>query len=167
MPAHPEDYIHICTCKTAYLFSACAAIGGDQADLTPDQSARLAAFGIDFGLAFQITDDTLDYTASDEQWGKNTGGDLAQGKQTLPLILTLQSASEDERRELEQIVDEGHDLVRIRGIMNRHRALERSIELAEDYTQRALDNLEGLPVKDQSAYDLLLALPEFINHRRY
>jgi octaprenyl-diphosphate synthase len=163
----PDDYLRICTCKTGWLFSACTALAGDLAGLGADTVARLAAFGMDFGIAFQITDDTLDYTAVDELWGKSVGIDLAAGKQTLPLILTLQSADPDERRRLGQLVREGNGRAEVLEALRRHRAIDRSLELAQTYTQQSLAHLDGIAVGDPSAYEYLTALPDYVARRSY
>jgi octaprenyl-diphosphate synthase len=163
----PEDYIDIISRKTAYLFSACAAIGGLHAGLEPEGVAAVTAFGMDFGLAFQITDDTLDYTAADAQWGKPVGIDLASGKQTLPLILTLQAARGAERAELESALTEGRNPDLVREAMRRHDAIARSLAAAREHIRRALASLEGLAVRDRAAFELLRALPEYVIGRSY
>jgi octaprenyl-diphosphate synthase len=163
----PDDYLHVCTCKTGWLFSACTVLAGELAALPPDRISQLAAFGMDLGLAFQITDDTLDYTADDEMWGKSVGIDLASGKQTLPLILTLQSAPPEERARLEQLVRAGEGEAEIRDALRRHHAIERSLELAREHSNRCPAHLDGLEVCDQMACEYLISLPDFIAHRRY
>lgn len=162
-----EDYLHICSCKTGWLFSACAALGGELAHLESDHVARLAAFGMDFGLAFQITDDTLDYTAQSESWGKAVGSDLAAGKQTLPLILTLQHADEDEAAELRRALGEGGDPEIIHRAMARHRAIERSLDVARRYSSQSVEHLAPLEVRDPVAYEYLVMLPEYVIDRQY
>ena len=162
-----EDYLHLITCKTGYLFSACAALGGSKAGLEPEPMASLAAFGLDFGLAFQITDDALDYTADDDQWGKGVGQDLAAGKQTLPLILTLEDAGEDERGQIETILSQGRDPGPIHESMRRSRAFDRSLEIAREYALQSVGHLEGLEVYDRAAHEFLMSLPEYVLDRKY
>jgi octaprenyl-diphosphate synthase len=162
-----DDYLRMCACKTGWLFSACVAIGGELAGLPEAQVSRLAAFGMDFGLAFQITDDVLDYAAQDAHWGKAVGGDLEAGKQTLPLILTLRDAAPDERARLESIIRHGGDLAPVREAIKRGRAIERSLDEARQYAQRAMSNLDGLSPADPVAFDHLASLPEYVIDRRY
>ena len=162
-----EDYLHIISCKTAYLFSACGALGGLNADLSPARMTQVTAFGLHFGLAFQITDDALDYTATDDQWGKDRGMDLATGKQTLPLILTLNDASPEDRRQLTAILNNGRDIGVINQYLERYGALERSLSIAQDHGRQALAHLEGLEVADEKAYEYLAALAQYVAGRRY
>jgi octaprenyl-diphosphate synthase len=164
----PDDYLRIISCKTAYLFSACGSVGGLCSVTPPEAVARLAAFGLEFGLAFQITDDALDYTANDEHWGKSVGIDLAGGKQTLPLILALRSLEEGEREAFAASLRAGEaDLAAIRGLLDRTGALERTLEMARGYAGRSLARLDGLEVQDEASFELLQSLPEYVVSRRY
>lgn len=162
-----EDYLHIISCKTAGLFSACAALGAISAGGPAAAIAQATAFGMAFGLAFQITDDTLDYMAADAQWGKSVGMDLAAGKQTLPLILTLQEASPEDRAAIEALLGEGRDVRAVFPYFERYGALGRSLETARTYTRQALAQLEGLPRADETALEFLQALPEYVVRRHY
>lgn len=163
----PDDYLHIITRKTAALFSACGAIGGICAALPEKTIDLLSAFGLNFGLAFQITDDALDYTAKDENWGKSIGIDLEGGKQTLPLILALQEASPEDRQQLESVLNNGRDLPLICRTLERYGTIERSLETARGYAKRATEQLADLDVHDPTAFDYLTALPEYVIGRRY
>ena len=90
--ARPEaSYLHSISGKTASLFSAAARIGGLVADLDRTQIDALTEFGEAFGIVFQIVDDLLDLTATDEQLGKPAGHDMVEGVYTLPVLRTLQA----------------------------------------------------------------------------
>lgn len=93
----PEEYYDLIRDKTAGLFSAACELGGIAAGADPDQIERLRLIGEGFGLAFQIRDDVLDLTGIEERLGKPVGQDVTNGKMTLPCILALQDADEDER----------------------------------------------------------------------
>jgi octaprenyl-diphosphate synthase len=89
-----DEHLEIIRRKTAYLFSGCAEIGGLLGDCSPSQQVALREYGFNLGIAFQIVDDVLDYTAEESALGKPIGGDLREGKVTLPIILLLQHAPE-------------------------------------------------------------------------
>ena len=86
------DYVRIITQKTASFMSACCRIGGLLGALPPAQVEALTGYGLDIGVAFQISDDSLDFIADQERFGKAIGSDLREGKLTLPLIAMLQRA---------------------------------------------------------------------------
>jgi octaprenyl-diphosphate synthase len=87
-----QEHLEIIRRKTAFLFSGCAEIGGLLGKSTPEQCAALRDYGFNLGIAFQIVDDVLDYTADERVLGKPIGGDLKEGKVTLPIIYLLQRA---------------------------------------------------------------------------
>jgi octaprenyl-diphosphate synthase len=80
--------------KTAYLFSACCEIGALLGGATPEQQACLRDYGMNLGIAFQLIDDLLDFTSTEEVLGKPAGADLLEGKISLPLILLLERQPE-------------------------------------------------------------------------
>ncbi|MEP6850966.1 MAG: polyprenyl synthetase family protein, partial [Acidobacteriota bacterium] len=80
------EYFEILKRKTAYLFSACCEIGGLLGGVNIEQQAALREYGMNLGIAFQLADDALDLTGSDEKLGKASGADLIEGKVTLPLL---------------------------------------------------------------------------------
>ena len=82
-----DEHLEIIRRKTAYLFSGCAEIGGVLGNCTPAQRIALREYGFNLGIAFQIVDDVLDYTSDEAVLGKPIGGDLREGKVTLPIIL--------------------------------------------------------------------------------
>ncbi|PYS53067.1 MAG: polyprenyl synthetase family protein [Acidobacteria bacterium] len=86
-----EEYLDILQRKTAYLFSACCEIGAIMGRADAAQQEALREYGMNLGTAFQLIDDLLDFTASDEVLGKPAGVDLLEGKLTLPLIYLLDS----------------------------------------------------------------------------
>jgi octaprenyl-diphosphate synthase len=139
-----EDYFSIIRSKTAYLFSASAALGAVLAGQDADMIDRMAQFGLNFGLAFQITDDALDYEAQSDAWGKRVGSDLAEGKQTLPLLHTLQVASESDRAKLLAILKEGRDFETVHRYVRHYNGIDYSLERAAEFTRDAQRCLEGL-----------------------
>ncbi|HQO14181.1 MAG TPA: polyprenyl synthetase family protein, partial [Smithellaceae bacterium] len=93
-----EEYLTIIHKKTAVLISAACSSGAILASASQDKVAILAHFGHNIGMAFQMTDDTLDYMAKEKDFGKAIGKDLEEGKMTLPLIYALRKAKPAERK---------------------------------------------------------------------
>lgn len=92
-----EQYFSVIKKKTAGLIRAACAVGALHGQGSPEQVAALALYGEKIGLAFQIADDLLDYLGEEEQTGKETGNDFAEGKMTLPLIHALRQATTQEQ----------------------------------------------------------------------
>ena len=160
-----DDYFHIIRCKTANLFSACMSLGAVLADSNKDRVAFLADFGLNFGMAFQITDDTLDYTAQDSHWGKDVGTDVACGKFTLPLIRTLEVASPGDRESLMSSLNNGRDFSEILKQIHRYDGIRYSLGVARDFADRAQANLESL--RPSEAASLIRWLADYVVERGF
>ena len=160
-----RDYLQIIQNKTAHLFSACAGLGSLVARAQHHDVARMSAFGLNFGMAFQIVDDTLDFIAEGKQWGKAVGNDLAEGKQTLPLIYALRVASPADRDELTRCFNDGRDFSTILRYINKYNAIPYTLSIAESYSTRARNALRPLP--SSISITFLHRLSDFIIHRSY
>ncbi len=160
-----EDYFKIIESKTAYLFSASVGLGGMVADASDDAVESLTQFGLNFGMAFQITDDTLDYVASSDQWGKTVGTDVANGKQTLPLIYTLEVAEPEDRSNLIRLLNNGRDFHDVLKHIEKYRGLDHAREVADDYSGRALACLDRLAANDQTA--AMRQLCDYVTRRSF
>src|SRR4026209_1141046 len=101
-----SDYLDVLERKTAYLFSACCEVGAIMGNANEVERLALSSFGLNLGTAFQLTDDLLDFTASDDALGKAAGGDLLAGKVTLPLIYLLES-DVSAREKVDRVIAEG------------------------------------------------------------
>src|SRR5439155_14745872 len=101
-----EQYFDVIARKTAYLFSACCEIGSLLGRATPAQQTILRDYGMNLGVAFQLIDDLLDFTSSQDVLGKPAGADLIEGKVSLPLILLLQREPEM-RAPIQTVISEG------------------------------------------------------------
>ena len=163
-----NDYFDILRRKTAYLFSACCEIGAILAGADQQQQDALREYGMDLGIAFQLSDDVLDVMSDAEKLGKAAGTDLLEGKLTLPLIDLI--AKEPElRSSFETIMLEGsyrnlsRDQIKQKlvslGIIDGIK--KRSVE----HIERARKNLDVLP---QSEYrSCLTDTLDFIANRNY
>jgi len=152
-----KEYFDILRRKTAYLFSACCEIGAILGNATKDEQTALRDYGMNLGIAFQLADDLLDFTADEKVLGKAAGADLLEGKLTLPLILLLWREPE-KQRELEQIMHDGnYEKVSRKELLNAlevHKALAETRERAYNYAEKAKKNLEVLSKSEyRSALD--------------
>lgn len=162
-----EDHLEICSRKTACLFSSCARLAGVLAEVDSSREEQLAEYGRCLGLAFQLTDDLLDYTSDQETLGKPVLKDLKEGKITLPVIYLLQRANSEEREFLQSVVGERNfsqqNKNRIITLVHKHEALTSLQELANQFARKAVACCAHLP--DSIYRDALLSIPEFIMHR--
>lgn len=161
------EYIDVVGRKTASLFSACTALGALFADRPADEVAAASSFGYDFGIAFQITDDVLDFVADPDQLGKEIGMDVLGGKQTLPVLLALDQASERDRTRLEEWLRNGRDLPAIFETVQRYKGIELALDRARHYADRAVEALGRMNCVDSDAQDCLGALPPYVLSRSY
>lgn len=141
------NYFRVITEKTAKLFSAAAEIGAILSNAPPKQQTAMAEYGLYIGIAFQIIDDLLDYDASIEQTGKNIGGDLAEGKVTLPIIYALQASDKTQANYIRNVFENGDisALENIISILTTTQALEKTKATAIDYAKRAEKTLAHIP----------------------
>ncbi|MFH1681020.1 MAG: polyprenyl synthetase family protein, partial [Candidatus Eisenbacteria bacterium] len=131
-----EVYEEIIRCKTASLFSWCGRAAAMISGLGDGPADELASFGHHFGIAFQITDDVLDYVGASRDTGKGETSDLAEGKMTLPLILAMEkdaALAADVRRLLDGSKGAGDPVGRIAASVARNGAIEDSVRIAEDH----------------------------------
>lgn len=105
-----ESYLKVIQYKTAKLFEGAALCGAVVANASPEDAIALAQYGMHVGTAFQLIDDIMDYTSTEEEMGKSVGDDLAEGKPTLPLIFTMKNGSDAaQKRVREAIISGGID----------------------------------------------------------
>jgi octaprenyl-diphosphate synthase len=162
-----EDALKLATYKTACLFSGCARLGAVLGGLDGAEEQALADYGKYAGLAFQLVDDLLDFTASAEQLGKPVLSDLIEGKVTLPLIYAMENGHSEARELVARVLAEKEfNSVRpenIVSLVHDSGAVDRARNLAQDYAQRAKACLNG---HSNSEYARALAtLPDFILER--
>ncbi len=162
-----DEYLKIIQQKTAALFGACCFMGGALGSLSTVKTEGLRRFGLHFGTAFQLVDDTLDFIGKEQHLGKPVGSDLREGKMTLPLIVTLQNALPAELEVISHFVD-GQDrsseaFQRIVDLTQKYHGIEYALKEAGRYVQQAKRELQ--PFADCPAYDLLMELTDFIVKR--
>lgn len=160
-------YLKIIQSKTADLFGACASLGAMTAGRDAQDIHHLLQFGHAFGLAFQVTDDTLDYMAHHDHWGKSVGIDFSEGKQTLPFILACREASEDDRKQMESLLAEGRDFEAMHALIEKYHAVDLALGKAQGYAKKACEHLEKVSPQNHEAYEYLMALPGYVLQRSY
>ncbi len=137
------QYLEVIRSKTAQLFSAACRIGALVADRPKVEEDALETYGMNLGITFQLVDDALDYSAKQATLGKTVGDDFREGKITLPIILSFRRGDDEERafwrRTLEDLDQEDGDLERAIELMNKHDALEDTVERARHYGAIARD----------------------------
>lgn len=150
-----ELYIGVVRSKTAILMSAACEAGAILGGASVEQQQALAGFGMELGVAFQLMDDTLDYTASEKEFGKCIGHDLEEGKITLPLIHTLRHCTEDEQSLIQSVIDKDEmsltDFQHVSGLVKRYGGIQYTIDAARGYIEMCrgrLDTFEASPLRD-------------------
>lgn len=162
------DYLKIIKLKTAYLFSACCQMGAILGKVNKQKELALKNYGLHLGVAFQITDDTLDFIAPVEKFGKILGTDLKEGKVTLPLIILLERANPKEKALLKEIIQnsdglKGEDFKTVLGLIEKYNTIELSLQEAKGYADTARSYLEEF--EDCSPKWILLELTHSLLNR--
>jgi len=164
-----DDYLQVITDKTAVLMEAACRGGAVLGGLNSDREEGLARFGFNLGIAFQMTDDVIDYRSDKDVMGKNPGKDLEEGKLTLPLIYALKTAEASERDRVQQIIDRRHvadsDLQWARQFLHLRGGIEKTLEKSRDYLHKAKGRLAVFPESEEKA--ALIKLADKILHRTY
>ena len=162
-----KDYLSIVEKKTAVLISASCATGAILGGAPKKKIEALADFGMSVGMAFQITDDVLDYTAEGKEFGKSVGKDLEEGKITLPLIYALRKSTEEEKNRIREIIARKTRSVgaarEVRKLIQKYDGIDSSLKLASRYVGRAKSQLNVF--NDCTEKNQLIAVAEFILSR--
>ena len=184
-----EDYFAIIESKSASFISSCCMIGALlDGDNCPGADKRLADYGLNLGIAFQIRDDILDIMGDEQRIGKAVGSDLKEGRLTLPVIHLLANASSDDRRYLESVLrtpaDKGGSLFswrrkssreserngfdkkklqRIRKLLVDYGSIDYSTDVASKFAEMAKRDLETIP--DSQAKKSLVFLADHVMTR--
>ena len=164
-----DAYLQVIGAKTAALFSAAAEVGAVVAGRPREEQAALESYGRNLGIAFQLVDDALDYSGSQEVLGKGVGDDFRERKITLPVVLAYRRGATGERGFWKRTLEEGNqtpdDLTYARKLMERHGALADTVDRASHYGDIARDALAIFP---ESAWkSALLEAVDFCVARAY
>ena len=159
-----EEHFDIIRRKTAFLFAGAAKIGGMLAPTTAEQQEALWDYGFSIGVAFQIVDDLLDFTGDEVVLGKPVGGDLREGKLTLPVIHLLSKGDARARTLVHTIVRDGratHEEWReLRAMLAQTRSIDYAQSTAVAYVERAKRALRLVPAS--ASREALLFLPDYV-----
>jgi octaprenyl-diphosphate synthase len=162
-----EEHLDIVRRKTAYLFAGCAKIGGMLGPTTREQQDALWEYGYNIGMAFQIVDDLLDFTGEEAALGKPIGGDLREGKMTLPVIHLLASGDSQADALVRKITrDRGaspQEWRELRTALGRSRSIDYARSAAVEFVERAKQALRVFPLSD--AREALMFLPDYVLSR--
>jgi len=144
-----DAYLEVITAKTAALFAAACHVGAVVAQRPKVEAEALESYGKNLGIAFQLVDDALDYSARQATLGKTVGDDFKEGKITLPVVLAFRRGNDDERafwrRTLEDGTQRDDDLARAQALMERHGTIADTVERARHYGAMARDALGIFP----------------------
>jgi octaprenyl-diphosphate synthase len=159
-----DEHFDLIFRKTACLFSVCMRLGGILGGATPEQEAALGKYGHDLGMAFQIVDDVLDLTGSEEALGKPVASDLREGKMTMAVIHAVERCTPEERAKIDTILRQGMfngvTHADILEILQRYGSLEAATSCAAEYAEAANKAICIFP--DSEIKRALLWAPEFV-----
>jgi octaprenyl-diphosphate synthase len=161
------EHFEIIHRKTAHLFGGCAQIGGMLGEAGAEQQDALRDYGFSLGIMFQLIDDLLDFTGQADALGKPVGGDLREGKITLPIIHLLQHGGPEANTLVRQAVAERHvtpeQWTRLRSLLAEHRSIEYAFRRAVEYGDAAKRHLRVFPPSPER--DALTALADYVLSR--
>ncbi len=161
------DYLRIITQKTASFMSACCRIGALLGGLPAGQVDALTQYGMDIGVAFQISDDSLDFVANQDRLGKAIGADLREGKRTLPLIAMLARATPAESERVKGLLKRHtlgvEEIDEIRGYVLDHEGVEYALAQAHEYARSAKAALEAFGPSEER--ETLALIADFVVDR--
>jgi len=164
-----DAYLDVITAKTAALFAAACRIGAVIGERPKPEERALESFGKNLGIAYQLVDDALDYSARQSTLGKTVGDDFREGKITLPVVLAYGRGSAEERRfwrrTMAEMGQDETDLKRAMSLMNGHQALNDTVERARHYGAMARDAL-GI-FSDSPERTILSDIVDFCIDRAY
>ena len=149
------DYLRVIEAKTAALFAAATEVAPVIAERPTIERDALREYGLKLGLAFQLVDDALDYGGMESALGKSVGDDFREGKMTLPVIRSLETATEDEKAFWRRVIvdhdQKDVDLEKAVSMLRASGALEKTMDLAKQYSAdaaKSLDVFAASPLRD-------------------
>ncbi|HEV8583855.1 MAG TPA: polyprenyl synthetase family protein [Methylomirabilota bacterium] len=161
------DYVRIITQKTASFMSACCRIGALLGGVPVPRLEALTRYGLDIGIAFQMSDDSLDFVADERRLGKAIAADLREGKRTLPLIAMLDRVGETEAERVRALLRrralEPKEIEDIRRLVLAHDGVDYALERAHGYARDAKRDLEAFPPSEER--EVLALVADFVVDR--
>jgi octaprenyl-diphosphate synthase len=162
-------YLAVIRAKTAELFAAAARVGAEVAGRPEAECRALWDYGMNLGVAFQLIDDVLDYSAHQATLGKTVGDDFREGKITLPVVLAVAAADEEERafwkRTLEDLAQSDDDLPRAQALMAKYDTLAQTVARARSYGEAAKQAMTIFP--DSDLRQALIDVIDFVVEREF
>jgi len=159
-----DEHFEIIRRKTAFLFGGCAEIGGMLGDVGAERAGELREYGFNLGVLFQLVDDLLDFTGESDATGKPIGGDLREGKITLPIIHLLQHGGAEANTLIRNVVKDRDvseaDWARIRAMLAEHRSIDYAYGRAVEFGEAAKRHLRMFP--DTPERDALMGLADYV-----
>jgi len=164
-----EEYFKILEGKTAVLFGSCCYVGTALGEGSQEQKESAYRYGLNIGLAFQLIDDYLDYTGTEEKLGKPVCNDLREGKITYPLLSVMDVLSEEEKDFIKKVIrninPSKEDIERVKQIVYEKGGMMKTIEKARQLVDNAICELENFP--DNEYLKKLEELAKFIVEREF
>jgi len=162
-----SDYLSVIRNKTAKLFEAAAQLGAVISKKTKNEEKAMATYGRHLGTAFQLVDDVLDYSSSENELGKNIGKDLSQGNPTLPLLYAMWNGNENQTKIIRESITNGglQNIQQIKNAIDSTGAITYTEKIANQESELAINALRELP---PSKYlDVLFSLAKFSVNRHH
>ena len=140
-----DTYFHIINGKTASLFSAACQVGGISGGAKDNEHQALKSFGTNFGMAFQLIDDAIDYSSNSKTMGKNIGDDFKEGKITLPIILAYGRSNNEEKKFLQNVIsnpkEDQKNFKLTKELLIKYKCIEDTLIRANHFADVAIDSL--------------------------
>jgi octaprenyl-diphosphate synthase len=159
-----ERYIEVVRAKTAILMAAACESGAVLGGVSAKEQQALSDFGMELGIAFQLMDDSLDYVATEEEFGKSIGHDLEEGKITMPLIHTLRQCTTEERELISGVVEKEEmtteEFRAVSALVNKYGGIEYTAKSAQRYIDSCLAHLDLF--EESPAKKALVELAEYV-----
>ncbi|MDC0044630.1 polyprenyl synthetase family protein [Pelagibacteraceae bacterium] len=140
-----DTYFQVINGKTASLFSAACQVGGISGGAKDNEHQALKSFGTNFGMAFQLIDDAIDYSSNSTTMGKNIGDDFKEGKITLPLILAYGRSNNEEKQFLQNVIsnpkEDQNNFKLTKKLLIKYKCIEDTLIRANHFAEVAIDSL--------------------------
>jgi len=153
--------------KTASLLESCGKIGGILAGSKNGSINALSNYGLNIGVAFQLVDDALDYSSTEEVFGKRVGQDLLEGKMTLPLLYSMRKATGSEKNRLGKLLEKDElnesEIGKLRNLVKKYNGVEATKDVARVYVDNAKSSINRIPGNEYK--DSLYYLADFVVDR--